>query len=130
MLTFLDLDGFSRFFQGNATEVLSSPYVGMKDRFSTELDITPDKIERYLQDVVVSTISLGISTHNGDLKADTGAEVYKFNEKVQFFAGYGSCLAVSLCISVFSCFSMVRSRRPSGPTLTRAIPLQRFETLG
>jgi len=130
MLTFIDLDGFSRFFQGNATEVLSSPYVGMKDRFSTELDITPDRIERYLQDVVVSTISLGISTHNGDLKADTGAEVYKFNEKIQFFAGYGSSLAVSLCISIFGCFSMLRSRRPSGPTLTRAVPLQRFESLG
>lgn len=127
ILTYLGLDGFSRFFQGNATEVLSSPYIGMKDRFSTKLNITPDKIERYMQDVVISTISLGISTHNGDVTADTGAEVYKFDEKVQFFAGYGSCLAVSLCICMFSCFCMIRSGRPSGPMLTRAIPLQRFE---
>jgi hypothetical protein len=102
----------------------------MKDRFSTELNITPEKIERYLQDVVISTVSLGISTHNGDVKGDIGAEVYKFEEKVQFFAGYGSSLAVSLCISIFSCFCMVRNRGPNVPTLARAIPLQRFETLG
>ncbi|RBR15624.1 uncharacterized protein FIESC28_07265 [Fusarium coffeatum] len=125
-----NLDGFSRFFQGNATEVLGSPYVGMKDRFSTELDITPEKIERYLQDVVVSTISLGVSTHDGDVQAKTGAEIYKFSDKVQFFAGYGSSVAVAVCICVFSCISIIRNRGASGPTLVRAIPLQRFEALG
>lgn len=79
--------------------------------------------------MVVSAISLGISTHNGGVKAVIGAEIYKFDEKVQFFVGYGSSLVVSVCICIFSCFCMAQNVRPRGPTLTRAVPLQRFEAL-
>ena len=100
------------------------------EKSSTKVDITPETIERYLEDVVVSTVSLGLSKHNGGVKARIGTEVYKFEEKVQFFAGYGSCLAASLGISIFSCFCMAHCKRPSGLTLTRAVPLQRFEALG
>ncbi|EXL64506.1 hypothetical protein FOPG_19230 [Fusarium oxysporum f. sp. conglutinans race 2 54008] len=90
------------FFQGNASQVLGSPYIGLADRYNARFNISTANIEKYLQDVVVSTISLKMSTHNGDIGALVGAEVYQFSEKAQFFAGYGACLLVAGGIFVFS----------------------------
>ncbi|CVK86887.1 uncharacterized protein FPRN_05378 [Fusarium proliferatum] len=92
------------FFLGNASQVLGSPYIGLDDRYNAHFNISAAGIERYLQDVVISTISLGMSTHNGDINASIGAEVYQFSEKVQFIAGYGACIVIALSIFAFSHF--------------------------
>ena len=105
---------------GPALEALSSPYIGFDYFHDEQLDIAAENIERYLEDLTISTISLGMSTHNGGVKAKVGAEVYQFNEKVQFFVGYGVCLVVSICICLFSFFSVPQSKGPSIPRLTRA----------
>ncbi|CAG7562060.1 unnamed protein product [Fusarium equiseti] len=60
---------------GNASDAVHSPYLGM-DKFNTKINVTPEKIERYLQDVVVSTVSLGLSKHNGGVKA-------RYDDKLQ-----------------------------------------------
>ncbi|KAF5703519.1 oleate hydratase [Fusarium mundagurra] len=103
-------DGFNEqtviFFSGNASQVLGSPYIGLSDRYNAEFNISAESIERYLQDVVVSTISLNMSTYNRDVIALTGADVYEFSEKAQFFAGYGACLVVAGFISLFGCLSL------------------------
>jgi hypothetical protein len=93
------------FFQGNASQVLGSPYIGLVDRYNARFNISAASIEKYLQDVVISTISLKMSTHDGDVSAFIGAEVYQFSEKIQFIAGYGACLLVAVGIFVFSYLS-------------------------
>ncbi|KAF4445367.1 hypothetical protein F53441_10916 [Fusarium austroafricanum] len=102
-------DGFPQttiHFSGNASLVLGSPYIGLANRYNARFNISAESIERYLQDVVVSTISLNVSTHEGGVEAKVGAEVYQFSEKLQFYAGYGACLIVAAGISLFGFLSL------------------------
>jgi hypothetical protein len=94
------------FFLGNASQVLGSPYIGLVNRYNARFNISAANVEKFLEDVVVSTISLKMSTHNGDINASIGTEVYQFSEKIQFFAGYGACLFVAFGIFAFSYLSM------------------------
>ncbi|KAL4785694.1 hypothetical protein BJX76DRAFT_324040 [Aspergillus varians] len=95
-------DGLTVSFARNASKVLGSPYIGLDDRYNPQFNISAESIERYLQDVVISTISLNSSTHNGDIPAKFGGQMYLFSAKLHLFAGYGSCLVVTLVIYAFA----------------------------
>ncbi|RSM07172.1 hypothetical protein CDV31_008724 [Fusarium ambrosium] len=95
----LSIDAGALSFQGNASLVLGSPYIGLNDKYNPQFNISAENIERFLQDVVISTLSLNASTHNGDIKALEGTEVYVFSEKLQFFLPYGVCLAMGFLIN-------------------------------
>ncbi|RSL54684.1 hypothetical protein CEP54_009758 [Fusarium duplospermum] len=72
----LGIDAGALSFHGNASLVLGSPYIGLHDKYNPQFNISAENIERFLQDVVISTLSLGASTHNGDIKALEGTEVF------------------------------------------------------
>ncbi|OHE92330.1 hypothetical protein CORC01_12392 [Colletotrichum orchidophilum] len=80
---------------GPGSLAAGSPYIGLVDKFNLALDIKPATIERYLQDVVVSTISLnqmpsGPLWVNADpVEALIGTNVYRFSEPWQFYAPMG-----------------------------------------
>lgn len=96
----------SVWFDGNGTQVLGSPYIGLGNRFNARFDISAKSIEQYLEDVVISTLSLGMSTDKGDIKAKTGANVYIFNEKLQFFLPYAACLIATAGIYAIGLWSL------------------------
>ncbi|UPK91290.1 hypothetical protein LCI18_002225 [Fusarium solani-melongenae] len=107
-------DGESRYFGGNASQVLSSPYIGIFDRYEPKLDISADKIEHFFQDVVISTLSIGMSTHQGDIEARVGAEVYRFNAQIQFYVPYGVCAVVALLINAYGAFCWYQNKSLDG----------------
>ncbi|RSL74372.1 hypothetical protein CEP53_000263 [Fusarium sp. AF-6] len=92
-------DGVSRHFTGNASQVLSSPYIGVFDRYDPRLDISAKKIERFFQDVVISTLSIGMSTHQGEIQGRVGTEVYRFSEHQQFYPPYAVSAVVALLMN-------------------------------
>ncbi|KAI8723113.1 hypothetical protein NCS52_00166300 [Fusarium sp. LHS14.1] len=110
----LSIDGGALSFQGNASLVLGSPYIGLHDKYDPQFNISAGNIERFLQDVVISTLSLGTSTHNGDIKALVGAEVYVFSEKFQFFLPYGVCLGMGFLINLYGFWCWRRNGSAAG----------------
>ncbi|KAI8675799.1 hypothetical protein NCS57_00482300 [Fusarium keratoplasticum] len=86
---------------GNALQVVGSPYIGLDDKFNARFNISAENIERFLRDVVISTISIGASTHNGDIEALVGTEVYVFGEKLQFYIPYWMCFFVTFVINLY-----------------------------
>lgn len=111
---FGDVDGadekdapvFIKWFDGNATNVLGSPYIGINDRFNPSFNISAENLQRYLQDVVISTLSLNMSTNNDKIEAKVGENVYVFNSKLQFYAPYAACLFVVACIYIQGLWSL------------------------
>ncbi|KAI8685426.1 hypothetical protein NCS55_00214800 [Fusarium keratoplasticum] len=110
----LSIDALALSFQGNASLVLGSPYIGLHDKYNPQFNISAENIERFLQDVVISTLSLGTSTHNGDIKALVGTEVYVFSEKLQFFLPYGVCLGMGLLINFYGFWCWRRNGSAAG----------------
>ncbi|RTE83966.1 hypothetical protein BHE90_001488 [Fusarium euwallaceae] len=103
-------DGESRYFTGNASQVLSSPYIGVFDRYDPRLDISAKKIERFFQDVVISTLSIGMSTHQGEVEGRVGTEVYRFSEHQQFYPPYAVSAFVALLMNIHGYLSWRQNR--------------------
>jgi hypothetical protein len=101
-------------FEGNASKVLGSPYIGFKDRYDAQFNISAQNIERYLEDVVISTLSLDWSTNDGDIEALTGAETFVFNKKVYFYVPYGACLLATTGIYALGIWSLFRNGSSAG----------------
>lgn len=80
---------------------MGSPYIGLDDKFNARFNISAESIQRFLQDVVISTISMGTSTHNGDIEALVGTEVYVFAEKLQFYIPYWMCFFITFVINLY-----------------------------
>ncbi|KAK1449945.1 hypothetical protein CMEL01_07281 [Colletotrichum melonis] len=80
---------------GPGSLAAGSPYIGLEDKFNPTLDISPQSIERYLQDVVISTVSLNqmsagpLWVNSQPVEALAGANIYSFSEPWQFYAPIG-----------------------------------------
>ncbi|KXH27926.1 hypothetical protein CNYM01_04526 [Colletotrichum nymphaeae SA-01] len=80
---------------GPGSLAAGSPYIGLEDKFNPTLDISPQSIERYLQDVVISTVSLNqmsagpLWVNSQPVEALAGANIYSFSEPWQFYAPVG-----------------------------------------
>lgn len=96
---------------------MSSPYVDYVWDGKPHLDITPSGLETLLQDVVVSTLSLNLSTNNRATQVLLGTDVYLFNEKVQFYAPYGSSLVVAFFICIYGAFCWWKNGAPAGSSM-------------
>jgi len=100
-----------RTYQGNGTGIFGSPYIGLNELHKPKFNITADSIQRFLQDLLISTISLSdpqnpLWKNQGDIEAMRGSNVYTFNEKMQFFAPYGACLVVITAIYILGLWSL------------------------
>ncbi|CEI70386.1 unnamed protein product [Fusarium venenatum] len=110
----LMLDAGALSFHGNGTKIIGSQYIGLDDKYNPQFNISAKNIENFLQDVVISTLSLGTSIHDGDIDALVGAEVYLFNAKPQFYWPYGLCLGVALVISAYGALCWWRNGSSAG----------------
>ncbi|KAM0429227.1 hypothetical protein ACHAPT_006441 [Fusarium lateritium] len=108
-------------FEGNASQILGSPYIGLDDKYNPEFKISAGSIERFLQDVVISTLSLGTSTHDGDIEALVGTEIYVFNEKLQFYLPYGLCLFVAFVINAYGVWCWRRNGSTAGDSFLQFV---------
>lgn len=104
-------DGVSPSFRGNATTITGSPYIGFDDKIEAKFIITAETIEQYLQDLVISTIALNFAdrpiwVNNEDITAMTGAEVYIFESKLQFYVPYAACLAITAALYIIGLWSL------------------------
>ncbi|SPO06444.1 uncharacterized protein DNG_09134 [Cephalotrichum gorgonifer] len=95
-------DGVAVFYMGNASQVMGSPYIGLDDRYNPRFTISAKGIQKYLDDVVISTIYLKTSTHKGEIQALKGGQVYLWSGKMPFFFGYGSCLVATIGVYVMA----------------------------
>jgi len=71
--------------------------------------LSADSIKQYLEDVVVSTISLNLSTHNGIVEAKVGRQMYFFSAQEYFWGGYGSSLGAALVAYFMAFYAYERS---------------------
>ncbi|KAM5372568.1 hypothetical protein ACJZ2D_007468 [Fusarium nematophilum] len=113
-------------FDGNATGIIGSPYFGMTDRYNGSFNISAESIERYLQDVVISTISLRSSphpmwTHRGEIQALEGANIYMFKKKEHFYGPYGACLATALFMYALGLWSLHVNGGPAGNNFLQSV---------
>jgi hypothetical protein len=108
------------YYRGNGTGIFGSPYIGLDVMHEPKFHITPDSIQSFLQDLVVSTIALSgegddaLWTNQGDIEALRGDNVYTFNGKLQFFVPYGMCLLVTAGIYVLGLWSLRQNEVSAG----------------
>ncbi|CAG9992159.1 unnamed protein product [Clonostachys byssicola] len=103
-----------KYYSGSATGVFGSPYIGLNNTNEPNIIITADRIQRFLQDLVISTISFSdpsepLWVNQGDIEAMVGSEIYMFNEKMQFFAPYAACLVVTAAIYILGLWSLYKN---------------------
>lgn len=89
----------------NGTFAAGSPYFGLEERFDPHIHFTEDTLQQYIQDLLISTISLNprsapIWVNSEPIEAMEGADTYLFEEQVQFYVPYGASLAVAACIYI------------------------------
>ncbi|KAF4777785.1 hypothetical protein HER10_EVM0007446 [Colletotrichum scovillei] len=105
---------------GPGSLAAGSPYIGLEDKFNPTLDISPQSIERYLQDVVISTVSLNqmsagpLWVNSQPVEALAGANIYSFSEPWQFYAPYVSCLVVTLIVYILGWRAIYRNGCSAG----------------
>ncbi|KAM0276297.1 hypothetical protein ACHAQH_006886 [Verticillium albo-atrum] len=110
----------------NMTLAVGSPYIGMYDKFSPEIFLSPETIQRYLQDLVISTLSLNpkgkpIWTNGPDIEALEGGETYVFDAKVQFFVPYAACLLVAAIIYACGIWALWKNGEPAGKSFLQFV---------
>ena len=93
---------------------MGSPYIGLNDRYNPQFNLSAETLQKYLEDVVVSTMSLKLSKHNGDIESKQGGQTYSFSGRLQFYAGYASCLVAAAGVYVLAFLAMGGNRRPVG----------------
>ncbi|CRK16204.1 hypothetical protein BN1723_010888 [Verticillium longisporum] len=106
----------------NMTYVVGSPYIGMTDRFNPQVSLTPETVQKYLQDIVISTLSLNpknkpLWTNGPDIPALEGGATYIFDSKLQFFLPYGVCLLVAALVYIHGIWAMWKNGQPAGKSL-------------
>lgn len=80
--------------------------------------MSAESIERFLQDIVISTLSIGMSTHEGDIEAMEGTDVYRFTELSQFYIPYGFCALVALLINAYGALCWYQNKESASPSKT------------
>ena len=106
-----DAEYNDRVFMGKGTGILGSPYFSDPDLYGPKFNITPEGIQTYLQDLIISMISLSdkpdpLWTYQGDIEAMGGSNVYVFNERLQFYVPYGAILVVTAGIYIVGLWSL------------------------
>lgn len=106
----------------NETLVVGSPYFGMEDRFNPRDDFSPEALQEYMQDFLISTISLNDRTNPAwttwtSVATLEGGEVFVFLAKRQFYAPYGACLATAFLIYLVGIYSLVKNGGPADSSI-------------
>lgn len=78
-----------------------SPYIGYHDKYKPRVHLTPETLQSYLQDVVLSVTTLDPGLPALEVAQGlTGANVYLSTEPLQFYVPYIACLVVTMLIYV------------------------------
>jgi hypothetical protein len=98
-------------FKGNATRILGSPYISPGAQALPKFNITPDSIQQFLQDFIVSTVALNdpsdpLWVNQGAIQAYRGSNVYTFDEQIQFYAPYSAVLVATMGVYLVGLWSL------------------------
>ncbi|KAF4121413.1 hypothetical protein GMORB2_1820, partial [Geosmithia morbida] len=114
--------GEAQLFEGNASQVLSSPYIDFDDDITNpRLDISADRLQDYMRDLVISTISLNSSVYQGGVDVMVGTDVYLFNEKMQFYIPYALSIFVALCVNIYGIWCWWQNGSIAGNSLLQFV---------
>ncbi|KAK6213516.1 hypothetical protein QIS74_09518 [Colletotrichum tabaci] len=111
----------------NGTRAAGSPYIGIRNKFGLDVNITAESLQSYLQDVLISSISLNwlqpetLWTYSEPIEAFEGAAVYLFSEPWQFYAPYGSCLAVTTIVYLLGYQALRRNGSSAGNSFLQIV---------
>lgn len=101
--------------------MLGSAYIGLNDRYVPKFNISAESIERYLEDLVISTIGLDWSTNSAKIEAMVGTSLYSFSETSQFYYPYAACLITAALIYAIGLWSLRKNGLPAGDDFSQVI---------
>ncbi|KAF6831402.1 hypothetical protein CMUS01_07361 [Colletotrichum musicola] len=87
--------------QWGSRGAVDRPYIGYHDKFKPRVHLTPETLQSYLQDVVLSVTTLDPGLPSLEVaQGVTGANMYLSTEPSQFYVPYIACLVVTVLINV------------------------------
>ncbi|KAM0323343.1 hypothetical protein ACHAQA_008936 [Verticillium albo-atrum] len=110
----------------NETLAVASPYIGMVDRFHPKVHLSPKTMQAYIQDVVISIISLNprdkaLWTNGPDIEGLEGGETFVFDAQVQFYAPYAACLLAGAVAYAVGIWALWKNGEPAGKSFLQFV---------
>jgi hypothetical protein len=95
------------------TIIAGSPFFNTTDTDHVRINITPDGLEDYLKNLVISTIA--INPPNDPiwttlLPINNATDLYVFNQKTQFYAPYAACFVATLLIYGIGIYGLFQNK--------------------
>ena len=113
-----------------ATAFVASSFVNTSTYGQLNVNVTPEKLQEYLTNVIVSALALNTNGETlwqtDSIPVRSGANVYAFNQRVQFYTPYGACLIATLLIYALGLRSLYQNGVSAGNSFLQHVSASRI----